>query len=270
MGNLNHERLTEYIHEHVVQAFYTRRTERMHALSLDSLLLRKNPYLFRTKNIMHPWEYVTAAIDAHLSSQEETMFGDLMEGLAIHVCNAVYGGTKAPTKAFPSIDLLFTKDGVQYMVGIKSGVNWGNSDQINRMKENFKKARAKLRAQGVTSQIVAVNGCMYGRDATPYKIDRKDSERSYYKYCGQDFWEFVSADPTLYIELIEPLEQEAKVRGPVFQELYSKKINELVADFSGRFLVQNAIDWNRLIEYVSAKKKPNGTEIISLWQAGDL
>jgi len=36
----------------------------------------------------------------------------------------------------------------------------------------------------VEDNIVAVNGCCYGRDNRPDKGD-------YLKYCGQRFWEFI-------------------------------------------------------------------------------
>ena len=38
------------------------------------------------------------------------------------------------------IDLEFDRDGIRWLVSIKSGPNWGNSSQINKMRDNFKKA----------------------------------------------------------------------------------------------------------------------------------
>ena len=95
-------------------------------------------------------------MDAYLSSQEEGVFGGVLEKLAVFVCEKVYKGHKSRAEG---IDLEFRKKGKTYIVSIKSGPNWGNSQQIKRMKDNFKQAK---RIGG--SGIEAVNGCCYGID----------------------------------------------------------------------------------------------------------
>lgn len=251
---LDYALLTTYISEHVVAKFYENRITKLQALRLQrDILRRKNPYLFKAKNITTSEMFVRSALDAFLSSQEETMFGDLLEGLAIHICKQVYGGWKAQTRDMPSIDLEFVKNEVYYIVGIKSGPNWGNNDQINGMKRNFKIARNKLREHGVTSPIIAVNGCIYGKDSTPYKEDRVDPELNYYKYCGQEFWEFISGDPDLYMTIIHPLDIEAKKRGPEFAQIYDAKVNQMTLEFGQEFLANGQIDWEKLIQFVSKK-----------------
>jgi site-specific DNA-methyltransferase (cytosine-N4-specific) len=85
----------------------------------------------------------------------------------VYVSHTLDGGFKSELK---SIDLEFEREGVYHMVGIKSGTNWGNSDQVNRMRDNFKAARHILRGRGVTREIVAVNGCIYGKDRSPFKM----------------------------------------------------------------------------------------------------
>ena len=56
---------------------------------------RKNPYLFRCKNIFLADEFVKLLLEAHLSSQEETIFGNFLEGIAIFVKSKVYNGKKS-------------------------------------------------------------------------------------------------------------------------------------------------------------------------------
>ena len=63
-------------------------------------------------------------LDAHLSSQEEGIFGGFLEELAVFICGRVYRGKKSSAEG---IDLEFEKDGTSYLVSIKSGPNWGNS-----------------------------------------------------------------------------------------------------------------------------------------------
>ena len=68
------------------------------------------------------------------TSQEETLFGSFLEGVAIFVCGKTFDGFKSKRVG---LDLEFMRDGRYYIVSIKSGPKWANSDQINRMKTNF-------------------------------------------------------------------------------------------------------------------------------------
>jgi site-specific DNA-methyltransferase (cytosine-N4-specific) len=141
------------------------------------------------------------------------------------------------------------------IVGIKSGVNWANSDQINRMKDNFKAARKYVREREDAKEIVAVNGCIYGKDAKPFK-ENSDPEKSYYKYAGQDFWNFVSGDDQLYREIIKPIDEEARMRDEDFKRTYDGKVNGMVKEFSNIFLDdEGLIDWVKLVDYVSKRGK---------------
>jgi len=44
-----------------------------------------------------------------------------------------------------------------------------------------------------------------------------DPEKSYYKYAGQDFWNFISGDDELYREIIKPINEEARARDEEFK-----------------------------------------------------
>ncbi len=160
-------------------------------------------------------------------------------------------GKKAEEGIYRSVDLIFERDGKTYVVGIKSGPNWGNSDQVNTMKKNLRNAKKLLRAAG-KKDIISVNGCMYGRDNVPHKVN-KNPDLSYCKICGQAFWELVSGDDQLYKKIIQPLDKEAKKRDEVFKELYVKKINEMTKDVVDRFYTKDNLDWDKIIDYVSKK-----------------
>ena len=157
------------------------------------------------------------------------------------------GGFKSQ---LPSLDLEFQRDGKYYIVGIKSSTNWGNADQLRAMKTNFKAARERLRAQGILQEIVAVNGCMYGKDRNPLKAN-DDPDKVYYKYAGQDFWRFISGDDSLYREIITPIDAEARLKDETFRAAYAAKVNEMTGAFMADFMRDNQIDWTKLIDYVS-------------------
>lgn len=244
----------KFLTENVVTPFYYERLMYLRCqMSLSKVFSRKNPYLLKAKNIASPDELVRSVVDAFLSSQEETMFGNKLEAFAIYVSSKLCGGFKS---ALPSVDLEFERKNEYFIVGIKSGTSWGNSDQVNRMKDNFKAARQYLRDErGITKEVVAVNGCIYGKDSKPLK-QNADPEKSYYKFAGQDFWHFISGDDDLYREIIAPIDEEARQRDEDFKRAYDGKVNGMVKEFSNTFLnAEGLIDWVKLIEYVSKRGK---------------
>jgi site-specific DNA-methyltransferase (cytosine-N4-specific) len=244
----------KFLAEKVVTPFYHERLMYLRCnMSLKYILSRKNPYLLKAKNISSPDELVRSVVDSFMFSQEETMFGNKLEGFAVYVSGQLYGGFKSE---LPSVDLEFERDDKYYIVGIKSGINWANSDQINRMKDNFKAAREYLRKEGIEKEVIAVNGCIYGKDANPFKENKTDEEKSYYKFAGQDFWEFVSGDADLYREIIKPIEEEAQERDAEFKQTFDGKINNMVKEFSNIFLDSaGLIDWVKIVEYISKRGK---------------
>ena len=94
--------------------------------------------------------------------------------------------------------------------------------------------------------VIAINGCCYGKDNKPYK------KEDYYKYCGQEFWEFISGNQNLYTEIIEPIGYMAKEKNEEFIHSYAIMINKFTADFLKNFCKNNGeIDWEKLIKYNS-------------------
>ncbi|MFQ5963735.1 MAG: PmeII family type II restriction endonuclease [Candidatus Scalinduaceae bacterium] len=229
-----------------IGSFHSKRLQNLEELKLSKILKRKNPYLFKAKNILTAQDLVKTLLDAHLSSQEETIFGNFLEGLAIFINRKVYGGRKSSAEG---IDLEFEDNAINYIVTIKSGPNWGNSEQIKKMRDNFKKAKRILRTSNSKLQIIAINGCCYGRDNKPDKGD-------YFKYCGQKFWEFISDNGDLYLEIIEPLGHKAKKRNEDFIEKYSQIINKFTLEFSQVYCVDGKIDWDVLVKFNSSISKP--------------
>lgn len=224
-----------------IGAFHAARLQSLAKLTLPAVLARKNPYLFKAKNILTAQDLVKTLLDAHLSSQEETIFGTFLEGLAIFVIDQVYGGRKS---AAVGIDLEFERDGIRYIVTIKSSPNWGNANQIARMRDNFLTAKRILRTNAGVQNVVAVNGCCYGRD----NRDMGD----HLKLCGQRFWEFISGNADLYTDIIEPLGHQAKERNEEFLASYAQIINRFTLEFTTDYCTDGVIDWTKLVRQNSA------------------
>ncbi len=241
MKQLNLKNVSLYVEENI-GIFHQKRIQSLDRLKLSQILKRKNPYLFKAKNVLTAEQIIKGLVDAHISSNEETIFGDWLEGLAIFINDKVYNGRKS---GITGIDLEFDNNDIRNIVTIKSGPNWGNSSQIAKMVTDFKTAKKALRTSNSQLNIVAVNGCCYGKDSKPDKGD-------YFKYCGQHFWEFISGNSELFTEIIEPLGHNAKEKNDDFVRSYAQMINKFTKEFSNSFCRDTGeIDWEGLVRFNS-------------------
>jgi len=229
-----------FVENEIALRFHDKLLRGLSTLKLKQLLKRKNPYLFRAKAVHVASELVTQILNAHLSSNEETIFGDFLEALAIHICAEAFGGRKSTTEG---IDLEFERGNVRYIVSIKSGPNWGNSQQIKRMKANFAQAK-KIAGK---SRLEAVNGCCYGKEA-------QTNKGTHFKYCGQDFWEHISGVDDFYQQIVEPLGTNARVRTEEFAMKYAQVVNQFTAEFIDDFCdASGQINWDELLKFNSGR-----------------
>jgi hypothetical protein len=68
------DQLKEFVNENIID-FHSRRIKSLEELKLEKLL-RKNPYLFKAKNLSTANDLITELLNAFLSSSEEKLFGD--------------------------------------------------------------------------------------------------------------------------------------------------------------------------------------------------
>jgi site-specific DNA-methyltransferase (cytosine-N4-specific) len=61
----------KFLTEQVLQVFYEKRQEGLQKLHLQSVLKRKNPYLFKAKNLETAGDLVKNLVDSFLSFQNE-------------------------------------------------------------------------------------------------------------------------------------------------------------------------------------------------------
>jgi hypothetical protein len=229
-----------------IGSFHKKRIQSLDKLKLSKILSRKNPYLYKAKYVFTADEIIKGLVDVHISSHEETIFGDWLEGLAIFINQKVFDGRKSGIKG---IDLEFDTNGIRNIVTIKSGPNWGNSSQIAKMISDFKTAKKTLRTSNSQIMVNAVNGCCYGKDSSPDKGE-------YFKYCGQQFWHFISGDLSLYTEIIEPLGHKAKENNDEFLKSYALMINKFTREFTNTYCkASGEIDWELLVRFNSATNK---------------
>ncbi len=79
---LDHKALIDFANAEIVK-FHNSRVARLEEVQLHDVLKKKNPYLFRAKDIVGAPGLVSSILDAFLSSSEEELFGTFLEELAI-------------------------------------------------------------------------------------------------------------------------------------------------------------------------------------------
>jgi len=241
MGNIDINELNEYVNKNIT-SFHNSRLAKLQSLSLSEILKKKNPYLFRAKNLLKASDLVESLMQAFLSSSEEPMFGYFLEDLAIFICGKVYSGIKSSSQG---IDLEFSKGAVRYIVSIKSGVNWGNSSQHKKLRQDFADCIRRLKQSNIEQTYQPVLGICYGKTKTkltPY----------YLQVVGQSFWHLISDDPNLYIDIIEPIGFRAQEKNQEYNENRAAIFNRMTLEFMENFCYASGeIDWVKLVEFNS-------------------
>lgn len=241
---IDENELSVFLEERIA-VYHDKLLIRLGKLRLSDVLKRKNPYLFKVKSINTSQDLIESILGAYLSSQEEAIFGATLEEIAIYVCANEKGGIKSSAEG---IDMEFEENDIRYIVSIKSGPSWGNSSSIAKLKDHFRKAKRILNTNTARINVVAVNGCCYGKDDNPDKGE-------YLKLCGQRFWALISGDEDLYCKIIEPLGHGAHERNEKFFEEYGKVINRFTRAFSNEYCDEDgAIEWEKLLKFNSGKK----------------
>jgi hypothetical protein len=240
MELLNLAEVSTFVNENI-SVFHENKLKTLRLINLKELLKKKNPYLFRAKNIMLASELVKGVLEAFLSSSEEKLFGDFLEELAVFISSKTCGGRKS---AATGIDMEFENDGTLYLVSVKSGPNWGNSSQQRRQEQDFKNAVKVLKQSKYTRNVQPVLGICYGKVKTSHL-------RGYLKVVGQNFWYLISENENLYTDIIEPLGHRAKQHNDKFHRQKNKIVNLFTKEFLNSFCQNGEIGWKKLVEFNS-------------------
>jgi hypothetical protein len=117
------------------------------------------------------------------------------------------------------------------------------------LKTDFNTAKKTLRTSNSGMEVIAVNGCCYG-------IQNKPDRGDYFKFCGQEFWKFISGNVNLFIEIIEPLGHKSKERNDEFIKSYSRMLNKFTQEFIKDYCLENGdIDWSKIVQLNSKMRK---------------
>lgn len=240
MNSLDLNDLNEFVNTHIVD-FHKNRIRTLQDLKLEHLLKKKNPYLFKAKNITTASDLIDGLLSAFLSSSEEKLFGDFLEELAIFISSRTCNGHKSVARG---IDLEFINSNIHYVVSIKSGPSWGNSSQQRKLEQDLKNAVSRLKQSNLNLNVQPVLGICYGKTKTSFI-------RGYLKVVGQNFWYLISGDERVYTDIVEPIGFRAKQHNEFFIEEKTRIINFFTQQFLSDFSMNGKIDWLRLVKFNS-------------------
>lgn len=253
MRPLDLVKVCQFVNENIM-GFHQARLNSLEQLTLDGLLKKKNPYLFKAKHITTAEQLTRSLLEAYLSSSEEKYFGDFLEDLAIFVAGETCGGHKSTAQG---VDLEFVNDKVHYVVSVKSGPNWGNSSQIKKLEQDLKNAVIRVQQSRHASVVRPILGICYGKTRTNFNYRFPGC----WKVVGQNFWYLISENEDLYTDIIEPIGYRAREHNTAFEIERGKVINRFSMEFMNKFCLDGAIEWPRLVEFNSGNYDLEGYEI---------
>ena len=167
----------------LLDTFYSKRSVALEDLELVKTLKRKNPYLYRAVGVADASEIVEEILRAHVSSSDETIFGnEFFEPLAKWVAQQANPTQTVNTSDGEGVDVTITTATSVMPIAVKSGVNVFNADSKKKQGENF--AALNRRLLKLALHFDPVVGYCYGR-----KQQSAKSKLNFRELAGQAFWE---------------------------------------------------------------------------------
>ncbi len=226
-----------------LQKFYASRLTALQKLSLEKVLQKKNPYLYRALGIEKASEIVEQIMTAFVTSSDETIFGNVFFEPIAKIAAA---GQVAPTEG---VDFALEKSDRYLAVAVKSGPNWGNADQHKRQSTNFDALRKRL--YKLNKQFDPLVGQAYGQQCSEPTDNSRFRRRS-----GQAFWQEITGDPDFYLKLIRLMKNVPERNRPKFRAEWDQAVNRFTRDFMADFCRKDgSIDWERLVAFNSSVKR---------------
>lgn len=187
---------------------------------------------------------MTSLLESHLKESDETIFGDaFFEPLAL----LASGGRIADAQG---IDIIVETDSKYLAIAVKSGPNPFNAAQKRRQNAEFNALRSRLQRTHKTYDPLL--GHSYGRN-----MAGPNETKNYRDSSGQAFWEELTGDSDFYLKLIRLMKDEPLKYKDEFDREWAAIINKLTIEFMTHFCLPDGhIDWEKLVEYVSARERP--------------
>jgi hypothetical protein len=237
----------------LLDTFFKKRQEGLGKLKLEKKLKDKNPYLFRAIGVADANEIITALLDAHISSSDETIFGnDFFEPLAKWVAENAYRdqpNTTVQVSGAEGCDIAISHEGSHEAIAVKSGPKIFNSQSRKKQVDEFKKIQRIITKE--KKLFLPLVGYCYGS-----KTQRDTGKAAdFQEYAGQKFWMHLTGEPEFYLRIMNLMKAKPQEYRQEFQNEYNKAKNKFSKEFLDRFSnPDGSIDWETLTKLNCAEK----------------
>ena len=230
----------------LLDAFFQKRIDKLNQLQLREKLKDKSPYLMRAIGVADASEIIEEILDAHISSSDETLFGNIFfEPLAQWVAEEAYKGHAAVvTGTTKGIDISLQHKAYVESIAVKSGVNSFNAQSKERQKQDLKEYRDRVRKLGIA--IFTVIGYCYG---TKKQRIPNGSVAEVEELAGHAFWAHLTNDADFYLKIINLMKTIPALHRQTYLNAYNQAKNKFVREFSKDYtLASGDIDWDKLVK----------------------
>lgn len=230
--------------ENKINTIHISLIEELQSIELSDIIININPFLLDKMDTKQAGYTVQYFLDKFINSIQEKMILRSIKDTAIFINNLVFGGWKSD---LTGIDLEFCRDGLHYIVVINSAPDADNNNSIMKIYNDILIAQRLLKNSYPDVITQPAIGCYFGNEQNP-------DQGKYYKFCGQKFWEFISGEQYLYKHIFKVFRHNTKEEFTEYIVSYSKLINNFTKEFVNDFCNKDgSIDWDRLVEFNSAK-----------------
>lgn len=236
----------------LLDVFFNKRTDSLQSLKLDAKLKVKNPYLFRAIGVSDASEIVEELLDAHISSSDETIFGnEFFEPLGKWVAEKSFENQRHITvqvSGAEGCDILISTPEENQAIAVKSGTKVFNAQSRRKQIDEFHKIERILRKD--KKLFLSIVGYCYGRKEQRLAKD-------FTEMAGQKFWEHLTGEKDFYLRIIELMKLKPVEHRPKFLDQYNKAKNRFVKEFLSKYALEDfSIDWNKLARMISEVRLP--------------
>lgn len=232
--------------------FHKRRLAKLEEVQL-SHLLKKNPYLYRSIGHAAASDYIRAALDALVSSSDETIFGNVFfEPLAKWAAvQAHHGldGVSVQIGGGAGFDFSIETPTEYKAFPVKSGTKVFNVQSGKQQATELDALQARIRKEKKVFHPIIGYG--YGRKR------QRDENPKVLKLAGQAFWAEITGDEEFYQRISEVLGNKPMLLAVEFETAYARARNRLEKAFMDEYVGDDgSINWGRVIAFNSAREAP--------------
>jgi hypothetical protein len=234
----------------LLDTFFSRRIASLQELELDKKLKAKNPYLFRALGVANAREIVQALLDAHISSSDETIFGNVFfEPLAEWVAEKSLENQSditVQTGIAGGVDICVSTPDEFQAIAVKSGTKVFNQQSRDRQIEEFRSVERRLNKR--KKHFKPIVGYCYGQKEQRHV-------KGFVEMAGQHFWEYLTGEEGFYLRIIRLMKLKPIEHRPAFIDEYNKATERFVEKFKTEHALQDgSINWDKLVTMVSERR----------------